>query len=222
MFFFSQTKKSIYLFILLTEKGHIRLADFGSCLKMLPDGTVQSNVAVGTPDYISPEILRAMEENQGRYGAECDWWSLGIVMYEMLYGETPFYAESLVDTYGKIMNHEAKFVMPEDEPDEAGGVVSEEAKDLMRKLICRNELRLGKRGLDDFREHEWFRGIDWDGIRQIQAPYVPEVSGKWDTSNFDTEDEIKHKVDNNQMFIMDLFCFVVFEVEFCIIVEYFV
>ena len=56
--------------ILIDLNGHIRLADFGSCLKMLPDGSVQSNVAVGTPDYISPEILRAMEENQGRYSIQ--------------------------------------------------------------------------------------------------------------------------------------------------------
>ncbi|XP_045631427.1 serine/threonine-protein kinase MRCK gamma isoform X1 [Ursus americanus] len=170
--------------VLLDMNGHIRLADFGSCLRLNNSGMVDSSVAVGTPDYISPEILQAMEEGKGHYGPQCDWWSLGVCAYELLFGETPFYAESLVETYGKIMNHEDHLQFPSDVPD-----VPATARDLIRQLLCRQEERLGRGGLDDFRNHPFFEGVDWEQLATSTAPYIPELRGPMDTSNFDVDDD---------------------------------
>ncbi|XP_058382474.1 serine/threonine-protein kinase MRCK gamma isoform X5 [Diceros bicornis minor] len=170
--------------VLLDMNGHIRLADFGSCLRLNNSGMVDSSVAVGTPDYISPEILQAMEEGKGHYGPQCDWWSLGVCAYELLFGETPFYAESLVETYGKIMNHEDHLQFPSDVPD-----VPASARDLIRQLLCHQEERLGRGGLDDFRNHPFFEGVDWERLATSTAPYIPELRGPMDTSNFDVDDD---------------------------------
>ncbi|KAI3390094.1 hypothetical protein SNEBB_010997 [Seison nebaliae] len=194
---------------LIDIHGHLKLADFGSCLKMNKDGKVHSRQAVGTPDYISPEILLSMEDNHGVYGEEVDWWSVGIIMYELLFGETPFYAENLIDTYGKIMNHDSQFFFPphfdketgalydgvknckmnsfpkdhEDELDEVDemAIVSSSARKLMMSLICSDTVRLGKNGIDEFRIHVFFKSIDWTHLHETFAPYQPEVDGLYDT-----------------------------------------
>ncbi|XP_017345434.1 myotonin-protein kinase isoform X2 [Ictalurus punctatus] len=169
--------------ILLTADGHVRLGDFGSCLRLQDDGMVHSSLAVGTPDYLSPEILRAVEGGGG-YGIECDWWALGVCAYEMLLGTTPFYAESLSETYAKIIHFQDYFEFP------ASAVeISEEARSLITGLLCDRNERLGANGSADFRSHPFFSGLEWSALHQMPAPYQPEVSNATDTSNFDVLDD---------------------------------
>ena len=102
----------------------------------------------------------------------------------MLYGETPFYAESLVETYGKIMSHKDRLFFPVYE----GIDVSQSAQSLIRALICDKEERLGQRGIQEFKDHPFFSGLDWDNIHNMEAPQIPEISSEIDTSNFDCDD----------------------------------
>ncbi|XP_059206969.1 myotonin-protein kinase [Centropristis striata] len=169
--------------ILLTADGHIRLGDFGSCLRVREDGMVHSSLAVGTPDYLSPEILRALEGG-GCYGPECDWWALGICAYEMVLGTTPFYAESISQTYAKIIHFQEYFAFPPSGPE-----ISDKTRSFITGLICERELRLGRKGSIDFRSHPFFCGLDWASLHKIPAPFLPEVSNPTDTSNFDILDD---------------------------------
>ncbi|XP_072125708.1 serine/threonine-protein kinase MRCK beta [Mobula birostris] len=169
--------------VLLDVNGHIRLADFGSCLRMNKDGYVQSAVAVGTPDYISPEVLQALEDSSAMYGAHSDWWSFGVCAYEMLFGQTPFYDDTLAGTYRKILNHRETFHFPDSEWD-----VTDQARSFIERLVCSREERLGQNGVEDFKQHPFFCGIAWDLLGQCEPPFLPDVTSPTDTSNFDVEE----------------------------------
>nr|XP_057912480.1 rho-associated protein kinase 2-like isoform X2 [Doryrhamphus excisus] len=172
--------------MLLDRHGHLKLTDFGTCMKMDSTGMVRSDTAVGTPDYISPEVLQS-QGGEGHYGRECDWWSVGVVLYELLVGETPFYTESLVGTYGNIMNHKNSLRFPDDVE------MSQEAKNLICAFLTDREIRLGRNGVEEIKCHPFFKSDQWtfDNIRETVAPVVPELNSDIDTSNFDDIEDDK-------------------------------
>ncbi|KAK5959354.1 serine/threonine protein kinase CBK1 PWA37_003309 [Arxiozyma heterogenica] len=143
---------------------------------------------VGTPDYIAPEIFLY----QG-YGQECDWWSLGAIMYECLIGWPPFCSETPQETYRKIMNFEQTLQFPDDIH------ISYEAEDLIRRLLTHADQRLGRHsGADEIKAHPFFRGVDWNTIRQVEAPYIPKLSSITDTRFFPI-DELENVPDSPAM-----------------------
>uniref|UniRef100_A0A8C8SJ61 Rho-associated protein kinase 2 n=1 Tax=Pelusios castaneus TaxID=367368 RepID=A0A8C8SJ61_9SAUR len=176
--------------MLLDKYGHLKLADFGTCMKMDETGMVRCDTAVGTPDYISPEVLKS-QGGDGCYGRECDWWSVGVFLFEMLVGDTPFYADSLVGTYSKIMDHKNSLNFPDDVE------ISKHAKNLICDFLTDREVRLGRNGVEEIKQHPFFKSDqwNWDNIRETAAPVVPELSSDIDSSNFDDIEDDKGDVE---------------------------
>ncbi|KAM4700277.1 serine/threonine-protein kinase LATS2 [Discoglossus pictus] len=134
---------------------------------------------VGTPNYIAPEVLL-----RKGYTQLCDWWSVGVILFEMLVGQPPFLAANPTETQLKVINWENTLHIPSQIK------LSPEATDLITKLCCAAENRLGRNGADEIKAHPFFSSIDFSTeIRHQPAPYVPKISHPTDTSNFDPVDE---------------------------------
>ncbi|CAL4897880.1 unnamed protein product [Urochloa decumbens] len=133
---------------------------------------------VGTPDYIAPEVLL-----KKGYGMECDWWSLGAIMYEMLVGYPPFYSEDPMSTCRKIVNWRSHLKFPEE------ARLSPEAKDLIGKLLCNVDQRLGTKGAHEIKAHPWLGSVEWEKLYQMEAAFIPEVNDELDTQNFEKFEE---------------------------------
>lgn len=155
--------------ILLDYTGHIALCDFGLCkLNMTKDDT--TNTFCGTPEYLAPELLQG-----NGYTKVVDWWTLGVLLYEMIVGLPPFYSENTNEMYRKILEDPLKF--PADDGSE-GPVVSSAAKSLLSKLLFRDSQgRLGSNGAEEIKKHPFFSNIDWDRLmrKQITPPFRPNV-----------------------------------------------
>jgi serine/threonine kinase 38 len=136
---------------------------------------------VGTPDYIAPEVLL-----KKGYGLECDFWSVGAIMYEMLVGYPPFYSDEPMTTCRKIVHWRHHLRFPNEVP------LSVDARDLIERLLCDVDARLGSNGgASEIKHHPFFAGLDWDSLYRVKAPYTPDVQGELDTQNFEHFDEEK-------------------------------
>ena len=162
--------------ILMDEDGYLKLADFGMAKKLKEDEKAMS--FCGTPEYLAPEII-TMEGHDKM----ADWWSFGILLYEMLCGLPPFYMENLDKMYDMIQNSQVKF------PKRIN--LSDSAKDIIQKLLEKNpKKRLGyHKGIEEIKTHPFFAKIDFNAIEQkkIKAPFIPELANDTDVQNFDEE-----------------------------------
>ncbi|CAG9990339.1 unnamed protein product [Clonostachys byssicola] len=160
--------------ILLDYQGHIALCDFGLCKLDMKDED-QTNTFCGTPEYLAPELL------MGRgYNKTVDWWTLGVLLYEMLTGLPPFYDENTNEMYRKILS----------EPLHFSDAVPPAAKDLLTKLLNRDpEKRLGANGSAEIKAHPFFHAIDWRKLlqRKYEPTFKPTVTDALDVGNVDPE-----------------------------------
>ena len=145
---------------------------------------------VGTPDYIAPEVFK-----QKGYGQEIDWWSLGVIMFEMMIGYPPFYSDNSTETCKKILDWENHLeIRPE-------ANISKEAVDILKRLINDPEKRLGRNGADEIKQHPYFKNVDWKHIKETMIPpFIPELKGPFDTKYFDEYEDIEpfYPINNNE------------------------
>ncbi|KAI9840039.1 MAG: hypothetical protein M1819_000231 [Sarea resinae] len=139
---------------------------------------VMAYSTVGTPDYIAPEIF----SGHG-YSFDCDWWSVGTIMFECLVGWPPFCADDPHDTYRKIVAWPETLYFPDDI------ILSPEAESLIRNLVCDSPNRLGHiGGAQEIKTHPFFRGVSFNELRKIRAPFEPKLSSNVDVTYFPTDE----------------------------------
>ena len=177
--------------ILIDKYGHIKLSDFG--LAKIADNIFKEDIynykgnkhsrnysCVGTAYYVAPEVL-----NKSGYGKEIDWWSLGVIFYEMLIGYAPFCSKHTNEVCYKVLHYQNYLQFPNKIK------ISNLAKDLIFKLLTKSENRLGKNGSEEIKSHPFFKGINWKKIREMRPPFIPNLKNDYDVKYFEKFEEIE-------------------------------
>lgn len=177
--------------LLLNGDGYIKFTDFGFSKQ-----TDKSFTFCGTPEYMAPEQL-VQEVNFG-HGKEVDYWSLGIILYEMYVGTPPFYGRDVFSIYSRILKNKVYF------PEGFDPML----KDLIYKLTQKNpKKRIGtKYGVEEIKKHQFFRNMDWEKIyrKEVKAIFPIVLKSKWDTShfiNYSEDVEKETKLENPNKFL---------------------
>ncbi|XP_012157851.1 serine/threonine-protein kinase N isoform X6 [Ceratitis capitata] len=189
--------------LLLDTDGYVKIADFGLCKEGMGFGD-RTGTFCGTPEFLAPEVL-----TETSYTRAVDWWGLGVLIFEMLVGESPFPGDDEEEVFDSIVNDEVRYPR----------FLSLEAIAIMRRLLRKNpERRLGssERDAEDVKKQAFFRSISWDDLllRKVKPPFVPTINHLEDVSNFDEEftsekpqltppKEPRHLTDEEQMFFHD-------------------
>ncbi|XP_040850559.1 protein kinase C delta type isoform X2 [Ochotona curzoniae] len=158
--------------VLLDREGHVKIADFGMCKENM-FGENRASTFCGTPDYIAPEILQGL-----KYTFSVDWWSFGVLLYEMLIGQSPFHGDDEDELFESIRVDTPHYPR----------WITKESRDILEKLFERDPLkRLGMTG--NIRAHPFFKTINWILLekRKVEPPFKPKVKNRGDFSNFDQE-----------------------------------
>jgi len=167
--------------VMLDRDGHIKLTDFGLCKEGI-GGRDLTETFGGTPNYMAPEVIQTYMYGTGGYGHSADWWSFGVLVYEMLAGGNPFTEEEEYGLYQQILHMEVTFPP----------WISEVDQEFISALLERDPFsRLGcfPQNCEAIKDHPFFEEMDWVALqnKEIDPPFKPNISGDKDISNFDEE-----------------------------------
>ncbi|NP_001296675.1 serine/threonine-protein kinase N2-like [Hydra vulgaris] len=162
--------------LLLDAEGYVKIADFGLCKEGMGFGQ-KTGTFCGTPEFLAPEVL-----TETSYTRAVDWWGLGVLIFEMLVGESPFPGDDEEEVFDSIVNDEVRYPR----------FLSNDSIALMRRLLRKNpERRLGSsiKDAEDIKKQPFYKDMKWDSLiqRKLKTPFIPTVKHPEDVSNFDSE-----------------------------------